>query len=150
MVRKLGPSTLLQLVKIDFQWFDVCGGLCGLLQVRDGLYSHFHLCVRVRLTILNTNSQKKYAKNAPNQADNFEIFRWCYWLKIRNVRLTSWFINNAIWLGLFFFQKFQTLFMLFYRTKAQLLFLGANITPLSMPIKTTKKYYVSVVNITIF
>jgi hypothetical protein len=75
MVQKLSHSTLLQLVKVDFQWFDVPGGLRGLLQVRDGLRDHFHLQGRVRLTILNTNSQKKYAKNAPNQADNFAIFR---------------------------------------------------------------------------
>ena len=75
MVRKLGQATLLQLVKVDFQWFDVRGGLRGPLQVRDGLRGHFHFCGRVRLTILNTNSQKKYAKNAPNQADNFAIFR---------------------------------------------------------------------------
>jgi hypothetical protein len=73
MVRKLGQITLLQLVKVDFQWFDVRGGLRGLLQVRDGLLGNFHLCGCVRLTILNTNSQKKYAKNAPNQLRNFSM-----------------------------------------------------------------------------
>ena len=71
----MGQFTLLQLVKVDFQWFDVRGGLRGLSQVRDGLHGHFHLRGRVRLTILNTNSQKKYAKNAPNQTDNFAIFQ---------------------------------------------------------------------------
>ena len=75
MVRKLGQSTLLQLVKVDFQWFDVRGGLHGLLQVRDGLRGHFHLRSRVRMTTLNANSQKKYAKNVQNQADNFAIFQ---------------------------------------------------------------------------
>ena len=74
MVQKLGQSTLLKLVKVDFQWFDVHSGLCRFFQVCDGLLGHFQLRGRVRLTILNTNSQKKYAKNAPNQADNFAIF----------------------------------------------------------------------------
>ena len=62
MVQKLGQSTLLQLVKVDFQWFDVRGGLCRLLQVHNKIHSHFQLCGHVQLTILNTNSQQKYSK----------------------------------------------------------------------------------------
>ena len=75
MVQKLGQSTLLELVKVSFQWFDVRGGLRGFFQVCDCLHGHFQLHGRIRLTILNKNSQKKYAKNAPNQADNFAIFQ---------------------------------------------------------------------------
>ena len=48
MVRKLGQSTLLQLVKIDFQRFDVRGDLRRLFRVRQGLRGHFQLLKRPR------------------------------------------------------------------------------------------------------
>ena len=50
----MAQSTLLQLVRVYFQWFDACGGLCGLFHVGDGLHTSGH----IRLTILKTNSQK--------------------------------------------------------------------------------------------
>ena len=61
----MGQSTLLQLVKVDFQWCDVCVSLCGLLQVHNGLHCHFHLRGLEGLTILNTNSQKKSMLKTP-------------------------------------------------------------------------------------
>ena len=41
MVQKLGQITLLQLVKVDFQWFDVRGGLRELLQVSECKIDNF-------------------------------------------------------------------------------------------------------------
>ena len=70
MVQKLGQSTLLQLVKVDFQWFDVRGGLCGLFQVCDGLRRHFQLLTQSR-TI-----------------DNFEYKCVCM-LKTPQIKLTT-------------------------------------------------------------
>ena len=59
MVQKLSQSTLLQLVKVDFQWFDVRGGLHGLFHVRDGLHGLFHIRGWVRLTIMNRIPKKR-------------------------------------------------------------------------------------------
>ena len=70
MARKLGQSTLLQLVKVDFQWFDVCGGLRGLFQVHDGLRGHFQLLTR------------------PLTIDNFEYKSVCM-LKTPQIKLTT-------------------------------------------------------------
>ena len=61
-VQKLGQSILLQLVKVYFQWID----LCGLFHVRDGLHT--------QLTFAAAFTAIKYAKKAPNQADNFANF----------------------------------------------------------------------------
>ena len=54
--------------------FDVRGGLCGLFQVHDDLCGHFQLLTWPRM-IDNFKYKVLYAKNAPNQADNFAIFR---------------------------------------------------------------------------
>ena len=70
MVRKLGQSTLLQLVKVDFQWFDVRGCLPGLFQVHDGLRGHFQL---IKL---------------PRTIDNFEYKSVCM-LKTPQMKLTT-------------------------------------------------------------
>ena len=70
MVRKLGQSTLLQLVKVDFQWFDVRGCLPGLFQVHDCLCGHFQL---IKL---------------PRTIDNFEYKSVCM-LKTPQMKLTT-------------------------------------------------------------
>ena len=64
-VQKLGQSTLLQLVKVDFQWFDVCGGLHSLFHIRD----------QVQLIILNINRQKIPKKHPKSswQLHNFSV-----------------------------------------------------------------------------
>ena len=57
---------------------------------------------RVRLTIFNIKCL--YAKNAPNQADSFANFRWCYWPKVnfsvallgQIYRLWKWFFSSFL------------------------------------------------------
>ena len=70
----MGQPTLLQLVKVDFQWFGDLGGLRGLLHVPDGLHGHFHLRGPVRLTILNTNSQKSMLKTPQIKLTTSQFF----------------------------------------------------------------------------
>ena len=70
MVQKLGQSTLLQLVKVDLQWFDVRSGGCGLFQVRDCLRGYFQLLKR------------------PCTIDNFEFKSVCM-LKTPQIKLTT-------------------------------------------------------------
>ena len=76
MVQKLGQSTIQQLVKLIFN------GLMSVVTFADFYRSVMafaaiftYAATRVQLTILNTNSQKKNAKNASNQADNLVISR---------------------------------------------------------------------------
>ena len=78
MVRKLGQSSLLQLVSYKKLFF---------------VYRQSNSAGYVKKAVKAITDVKKYAKatadikplkikNAPNQADNFEIFQWSSLLKI--------------------------------------------------------------------
>ena len=70
MVRKIGSIHNSTACQVDFQWFDVGGGLCGLFQVRDGLRRHFQLLTQ------------------PRTIDNFEYKCVCM-LKTPQIKLTT-------------------------------------------------------------